>query len=171
MSRDRDRRIEREVPALRRYARALLRDPDRADDLVQDCLERALGRWHLWQSERALRPWLFAILHNCAVDARRREVRRPPEASLDSVAPSALAVPPAQLDRLAADEVLQAVGRLPQEQREVLLLVAVEGFGYREAAGVLGIPVGTVMSRLSRARERLSAMLGEAREATIRRVK
>ena len=175
MLRDRSLLIA-EIPHLRRYALSLTRDADTADDLVQGCLERALGRFHLWQPRRRLRPWLFAIMHNLFIDTRRLRVNRNPALSLD-----ALATPPAadagQQHHLAAQAVLRQIDLLPTEQREAVLLVGVNELSYAEAAGVLGIPEGTLMSRLHRGRAKLREQLGmtEARsatpQATLRRVK
>ena len=152
---DRDARIEAMIPALRRFAWSLLRDQHAADDLVQDCLERALGRWHLRRTEGDLKAWLFAILYNLHVGGRRREARH--ARLLDEVAGTTERATGAQVPDHAVHciEVLRHLDALPEEQRATLLLVGVEGLGYGEAASVLGVPVGTVMSRLSRGRERL----------------
>jgi len=165
-----------ELPHLRRYALSLTRDADAADDLVQGCLERALGRFHLWQPTRRLRPWLFAIMHNLFIDTRRLRVNRSPALPLDD-----LAVPPAeeagQEHRLAATAVLRQIDLLPTEQREAVLLVGVNELSYAEAAAVLGVPEGTLMSRLHRGRTRLREQLGmtkrrgAAPQSTLRRVK
>jgi len=145
--------IEECVPALRRYARALTHNPDLADDLVQDCLERAIRKRALWRPSGTVRSWMFRILLNIyRNDLRRR--RRAPHLPLDT-----LAADPPSLDtqpgRLALAETARAMQSLPMEQREVLLLVAVEEMSYSEAAEVLGIPLGTLMSRLGRARATL----------------
>lgn len=150
-----DTRLEALVPALRRFAWSLTRDADEADDLVQDCLERALGAWHRRRAEGDLRAWLFAILYNHHVSGRRRSVRRAwllGQASRlrEESTPSA-----GQEAAVHCAEVLSQLDTLPEEQRAVLLLVGVEGLAYEEAAQVLGVPVGTVMSRLARGRERL----------------
>lgn len=161
-----------EIPHLRRYARALLRDPDIADDLVQNCLERALSRFHLWQPERRLRPWLFTIMHNLHVNAIRYRGSRPPLVELDdAVMPAASGS--SQEDSLQTRAVLAAIDELPEDQRAVVTLVGIEELSYKDAADVLGIPLGTLMSRLHRARERLRETLGmaERRPAPIRRVK
>jgi RNA polymerase sigma-70 factor, ECF subfamily len=152
---DRDARIEAAIPALRRFAWSLLRDRHAADDLVQDCLERALGRWHLRRAEGDLRAWLFAILYNTHISGRRGDARR--SRLLGEVAGVAEHATSPHAPESAAQfaEVLRHLDSLPEEQRTVLLLVGVEGLGYEEAARVLDVPVGTVMSRLSRARERL----------------
>jgi RNA polymerase sigma factor (sigma-70 family) len=153
--------IEPVIPSLRRYARTFVRDAAAADDLVQDTLERAISRWHLRRSDDETRPWLFTILHNLAVNHLRRSARRGRELSLDDAGESDVAVPPTQEDALRHEEVLVAVGQLPDDQRSVLLLVSIEDVSYAEAARILGIPIGTVMSRLARARARLLRLLQE----------
>jgi RNA polymerase sigma-70 factor (ECF subfamily) len=160
------------IPGLRRYARALVRDPDRADDLVQDCLERALGKGHLWQPRpggQGLRAWLLTIMHNLHIDQARRRTSMPPEVPLEASGP--LAEPARQSDRIALGELAAALDRLPDDQREVLLLVGLEGMSYRDAATVMAVPMGTVMSRLARARERLRTMLAGETTPPLRRVK
>lgn len=148
--------IEGCVPALRRYARALTHDPDRADDLVQDCLERAIRKRGLWRPSGSVRSWVFRILLNVHRNDLRRARRMPMPLSLDDALPgNEPAGPDVQPGRLALAETAQAMQALPDEQREVLLLVAVEEMSYAEAAAVLSIPVGTLMSRLARARAAL----------------
>jgi RNA polymerase sigma-70 factor (ECF subfamily) len=169
---DRDRRMEALVPALRRFAWSLTRAADEADDLVQDCLEHALGAWHRRHADGNLRAWLFAILYNLHVSGRRRQARR--ARLLAQVVAFGEDPAPAggQDARLHAAEVLTQLDTLPEQQRSVLLLVGVEGLSYEDAAQVLGVPVGTVMSRLSRGRERLR-LLAEgcpAPAAALRRV-
>jgi RNA polymerase sigma-70 factor (ECF subfamily) len=146
--------MEALVPALRRFAWSLTGNADEADDLVQDCLEQALGAWHGRNAEGNLRAWLFTILYNLHVSGRRRQARR---ARLLGEVAWAEAEPASggQDAALRCAEVLTHLDTLPAEQRDVLLLIGVEGLGYEEAARVLGVPVGTVMSRLSRGRERL----------------
>lgn len=143
------------IPALRRYARAMLRNRDDADDLVQDVLERALGNWQGRRKAASLRSWLFAILHNLALDRLRRRARRGTDAPLETVPEAWLARPAEQEHALGQQDVLAHLAQLPEDQRAVLLLVSVEDLSYAEAAAVLDVPMGTVMSRLSRARERL----------------
>lgn len=159
-----------EIPHLRRYARALLRDPTAAEDLVQSSLERALSRLHLWQPDRRLRPWLFAIMHNLFVSSVRRRTNAPVLVPLsEAVIPAVSASQEAYLD---ASRVLAAVSALSDEQRTVVLLIALEGLSYKEAAEVLDIPVGTLMSRLHRGRERLREVLGMGKAApALHRVK
>lgn len=156
-----------EIPRLRRYARALTGDVGRADDLVQDTLERALAKWRFWQRERELRPWLFAILHNLHIDHCRRErVDFRPDEELPD-----LPQREGQSDGLALRDLDRALMRLPLEQREVLLLVSLEELSYADAAKALGLPLGTVMSRLARARQRLHALLEGEPVAHLRVVK
>jgi RNA polymerase sigma factor (sigma-70 family) len=152
------RLIEPEIPALRRYARALLRDPSAADDLVQDCLERAIARWSQRRDGNA-KSWLFAILHNLAINRLRQGTRRGAHLSLDAVAETAMTTPPAQEAGLLGRDIIAALAALPEEQRSVLLLVGVEDLSYADTARVLAIPIGTVMSRLARGRERLHQIL------------
>jgi RNA polymerase sigma-70 factor (ECF subfamily) len=143
------------LPRLRRYARALTGDLNRADDLVQDTLERALAKLDLWQPGSDLRAWLFTLMHNLFVNQIR--IKRPQETVMEEALDEP--VSGGQMEALAARDIHAALARLPEEQREVLLLVGLEQFGYAEAAQVLGVPTGTVMSRLSRARERMRQML------------
>ena len=147
-----------EIPRLRRYARALLGNRAAADDLVQDTLERAWARHALWRAGSDLRAWLFSIMHNLRVDQLRR-----PSAPIHSIDEDDLEVPTraTQNDRLEVRDLESALRQLPDEQREVLLLVALEDLAYAEVADALGIPVGTVMSRLARGRERLRLLMEE----------
>lgn len=161
--------LEPLIPSLRRYAYALVRDPEAADDLVQDTLERALSRWHLRHAEGDLRAWLFAILRNLHVSAWRQKQRRGVQVALDERDEPAAAA--AQDSSLEAQDVLAALDRLPEEQKSLLLLIGVEDFSYDEAARLLGVPIGTVMSRLSRARQKLRAALDGGRATLLRRVK
>lgn len=155
------RSLEPLIPALRRYARALLRDRSGADDLVQDCLERAIGRWHQRRPDGDPRTWVFTILHNLAMTRLHRTASRPLHVGLEEVDEAGLAVCARQEDQLRYRDLLAKVAQLPDEQRTVLLLVTVEELSYAETAKVLDIPVGTVMSRLSRARERLLGMMSD----------
>jgi len=147
-----DLELERHIPALRRFAWALTRRSDDADDLVQDCLERALARHDTFRRAGAQRAWLFAILHNLFVSGRRRAARRPLVPLEDAPEPAREA---GQEHAVSARQMLAALDQLPEEQRAVLLLIGVEDLSYEDAARALGIPVGTLMSRLSRGRERL----------------
>ncbi|WP_291991677.1 RNA polymerase sigma factor [Candidatus Accumulibacter sp. ACC003] len=171
------------IPRLRRYARALTGERSAADDLVQDALERACNKRHLWRRDSDLRAWLLSIMHNVFVNQLRG--RRPPPvlslagegeqawAGFASESTSELATHSTPADRLTIRDLDAALARLPDEQREVLLLVALEQLSYEETAKTLGIPIGTVMSRLSRARERLRVLMaggGSAPAATTLRV-
>lgn len=156
------RLIEPVIPALRRYAHALTRNGGDADDLVQDCLERALGRWTQRRADGEVRAWLFAILHNLAINGMRQSRRRGSPVALDDAPASMLAAPPAQDHAVRHWELMRALARLPDDHRSVLLLVSVEDLSYAETAAVLGVPMGTVMSRLSRAREALRRLMDES---------
>lgn len=161
--------IEATVPALRRYARALTRNVDRADDLVQDCLERAIRKRGLFSPTGPLQGWLFRILINIWRNDLRFERRRGVHIPIDSIAEPS--VPAPQPARIALGEMSRAIDRLPDDQREALLLVVLESMSYEEAASVLGIPAGTLMSRLSRARAALRALTGAGEEPRLRSVK
>ncbi|UCH73804.1 MAG: sigma-70 family RNA polymerase sigma factor [Rhodospirillales bacterium] len=150
--------LERWIPNLRRYARALTRDREQADDLVQDCLERALSRRHLWNEDGNTRAWLFTIMHNIHANDTRRNSNRPGTVPIEDDAAQP-ARPPGQMLRVAGLETAAALQELPDEQRQVILLVALEGMTYGEVAETLGVAQGTVMSRLSRGRERLRRLM------------
>jgi len=163
------RAILAEIPRLRRYARAMLGDRAAADDLVQDTLERAWSRLFQWRPGSDMRAWLFGIMHNLRVDQLRR-----PRLATQSIDEDDFDVPtrPTQTDELELRDIESALNHLPDEQREVLLLVALEEMGYADIATTLGIPVGTVMSRLSRGRERLRLIMnGEQANARLRVVR
>jgi RNA polymerase sigma-70 factor (ECF subfamily) len=164
--------IEDCIPALRRYAAVLLRNRQDADDLVHDCLVRALDKLHTRRDEAELRAWLFAIMHNLFLTQRRRAKHRPDsEAFEEDMAERSLGAPGEQEDRLRWKELLRVLNRLPEDQRRVILLIAVEDLSYAEAARVLGVPIGTVMSRLARGRERLRVATQETGRSNLRRVK
>jgi RNA polymerase sigma-70 factor, ECF subfamily len=150
--------IEAEIPHLRRFARYIVRDMDRADDLVQECLTRAIAKLHTWTPGTNLRAWLFVILKNCHINEVRRQR---PSSEIPADHPM-LRVPANQDAHISLLEVRDAFLRLSEEHREVLLLVAIEGLQYEEAAAILGVPLGTVRSRLSRARQALRDALGES---------
>jgi len=143
------------IPRLRRYARALVSERSRADDLVQDTLERAWAKMHLFRTGTDLRAWLFTVMHNVYVNQVRaaRETVEFDESAIEAVSRDP------QGERLEVRDLERALLQLPAEQRQVLLLVALEDMSYDETAKALGIPIGTVMSRLSRARERLRALM------------
>lgn len=165
---DRRTAILAEIPSLRRYARALLRDRDEGDDLVQDCLERALSRLDNWRTGDNPRRWLFTIMHHLFVD-QMRKVKRRGETALPLDTSEAMAAPAHQIDSVASREILDALQAIGADRRAALLLVGVEGFSYAEAANVLGIPAGTLMSRVARGREELRSVLDDtARRRTIR---
>ena len=153
------------IPRLRRYARVLTGDATRADDLVQETLARGWEKRRLWAAGTDLRAWLFTIMHNVFVNQRAMATREAQNVSLDGEGDSGAAwqlpVRATQQAHVELIEVLRELSRLPFEQREVLVLAAVEEMRYEEIATVLSIPVGTVMSRLSRAREKLRRALNE----------
>ena len=157
------RLLEAEIPRLLRYARALTRDVSRADDLVQSCLTRAVAKQHLWQPGTDLRAWLFTILHNQHVNDVRRSVREGVNVAVEEMAP-VLTVQSNAIAALQLRDLEAAIGKLPQEQRQVILLVGLEGMRYEEVAAILGVPVGTVRSRLSRGRDQLRRLMDMADE-------
>ncbi len=147
------------IPSLRRYARALTGNAWAADDLVQDTLERACSKWRLWLAGSDLRAWLFTLMHNLFANQMRHAARRPPAASmldLDDAA-AELVAPQAAAD--VTLDLQRCLLRLPEDQRAVLLLVTLEDLSYQQVARILGVPAGTVMSRLSRARARLRELM------------
>jgi RNA polymerase sigma-70 factor (ECF subfamily) len=154
--------IAAEIPRLRRYARALTRDVIAADDLVQECLTRALSKSQLWQEGTDLRAWLFTILHNQYVNQVRRSMREGMAVGLDDEQPMLGA--PHQEKSLELRDLERALAKLPKEQKSALLLVGMEGMPYEEAAAVLGVAVGTIRSRLSRGREALRQLMGMGTE-------
>jgi len=156
--------IERWSPNLRRYARALTRNAEQADDLVQDCLERALSRRHLWNQEGNTRAWLFTIMHNIHANDTRRRGSGPVSVQIDD-RDGHHTRPAAQYSRMAGLDMMAALDELPAEQRQVILLVALEGMSYGEVAETVGVAQGTVMSRLSRGRERLRRLMDEGATA------
>ncbi len=163
--------VAQHIPRLRRYARALLKDADCAEDLLQETLARALGKLHFWRRGSDMRAWLFSIMHNLYVNDCRRAQRRPDGPSLQTggvLEPSAIA---RAEQNAQLHDISTALQRLPVEQRAVLLLVSLEGLSYRQTARVLGIRTGTVMSRLHRARERLRAWLNEIPETPVRSIR
>src|SRR5690606_15081831 len=156
------------IPRLRRYARALAGDSASADDLVQDTLERAWAKLHLYRRGTDLRAWLFSVMHNVHINQRR--TMRPTETIDEDMAE--LAQRSQQADALVVRDLDRAIALLPPEQRAVLLLVTLEDMSYEEVARTLSIPMGTVMSRLSRAREKLrQMMLGTTPGAKLKVVK
>lgn len=163
--------IAAEIPRLRRYARALIGDVAEADDLVQECLTRALANQAQWRQGASPRKWLFAILHNLHIDEIRRRNRQPREVQIDHAVQAGDTR--RSSDSLQAFEIGDALARLPDEQRQALLLVALEGLSYAATAEILDIPIGTVMSRIARGRERLRQSLYDdnGRSSRLKRVK
>lgn len=161
--------LQENIPSLRRYAWSLLRNKSDADDLVQDCLVRALDNMDSLRAGSDMRPWLFAIMHNIFA-SRWRRIRNRARLLAEQAEPEAIIAAPQQASAEMRD-VLRGLDTLPEEQREIILLVAVEGFQYEEVASMLGIPIGTVMSRLSRARDRLSQFVQGQERPKLRRVK
>ena len=152
-------RIGEQMPRLRRYARALLRSEEEADDLVQECVLRALTKRHLWQEGTDLRAWLFTILHNQFVNSVRQRARQGMSVDVSDFDEDTHQVP-RQDKRLELRDLDRALALLPEEQRAVILLVGLEGMAYETAAQVVGVPIGTVRSRLSRGREGLRRLMG-----------
>jgi RNA polymerase sigma-70 factor, ECF subfamily len=158
MMNDFHHRLEREIPRLRRYARALTRNAVRADDLVQETLVRALYKEHLWQPGTDLRAWLFTIMHNQNVNEIRRAIRDDTTVDLENCS----AILTATTDPTASRQLREldhALAQLPEEQRQVILLVGLEGMSYEDAAAILDVPIGTIRSRLSRGREALRKLM------------
>ena len=163
-----DEIITEQIPRLRRYARALTGERTRADELVQDTLERAWGKLHMWRRDSDMRAWMFSIMHNTFINQIRKN-----QIATVSMDDEALEVPTraTQNDFLEMRDLASAIGKLPYEYREILLLIGLEQMSYEEAAAVLSIPMGTVMSRLSRGRERLRIILSGESAPVLRRVK
>jgi RNA polymerase sigma-70 factor (ECF subfamily) len=160
--------IVTEIPALRRYARALTGDAWAADDLVQDTLERACSRWRMWLAGTNLRAWLFTVMHNLFISQVRQDHRRASlmqAVDIDDVAHE-LQAPGAAPG--AAIDLQRCLLHLPIDQRAVLLLVTLEDMSYAEVAKVVGVPIGTVMSRLARARDRMRELMQEPKITTSR---
>jgi RNA polymerase sigma-70 factor, ECF subfamily len=154
--------LECHMTGLRRYAMSLVRDPTESDELVQECMLRALSNSHVWPRVRDARAYLFTVLHHVYVDYRREQRRMGPQVPVEETA-GQLPTPPSQFKQVELQEMARALSALPKEQREVVLLVALDGCSYQEVSDKLRIPVGTVMSRLFRAREALRRMTnGEA---------
>jgi RNA polymerase sigma-70 factor, ECF subfamily len=150
--------IDEQIPRLRRYARALTRNPGRADDLVQDTLLRALAKQHLWQPNTNLRAWLFTLMHNQYVNDVRRSAREGQTVEIDTMSNGLTATTDPTASR-QLHELRRALAQLPDEQRETILLVGLEGLSYAETALILSVPVGTVRSRLSRGRDNLRRLM------------
>ena len=150
--------IEHETPRLRRYARALTRSGDRADDLVQETLLRAIAKCHLWQPGTDIRAWLFTIMHNQYVNMVRRAMREEATVDIEQMSSSLVATTDPTASRQLR-ELERALCRLRAEQRKVILLIGLEGMSYETAAQILNVPIGTVRSRLSRGRDALRRLM------------
>jgi len=152
--------LEQCIPALRRYAHSLLYKQEEADDLVQDCLERAIKKQALWQQGTSLRAWLFTMQHNLYINQLRKLGRQP--LMIEETEQLAHNHEPHKSEVLIRD-INYCIQQLPDDQRQVLLLVTVQGFSYKEVSEIVDAPLGTIMSRLSRARKNLQALMnGEA---------
>lgn len=158
------------IAGLQRYARALLGDPSEADDLVQECLQRALSQSRPWRTVRDVRAYLFTILHNVHADHMRQRRKTDGGTPLEN-AVRYLATPATQYKRMELKDLGRAMAKLREEQRQVILLVGLEGMTYQEVADILGVPVGTVMSRLSRGREALRQLMAGDNQAYLRMLK
>jgi RNA polymerase sigma-70 factor (ECF subfamily) len=160
--------VTEQIPRLRRYARALTGDRTQADDLVQDTLERAWSKLHMWRRDSDMRAWMFSIMHNTFINHIRK--KQPVTVSMDE---DTLDVPTraTQEDTLHMRDLDSAIAKLPYEYREIILLIGLEQMSYEEVAKVLAIPMGTVMSRLSRGRERLRNIMAGESIPVLRRVK
>jgi RNA polymerase sigma-70 factor (ECF subfamily) len=154
-------RLKDEIPHLRRFARSLTHEADRAEDLVQDCLERAIEKMDQFHPGTDLRSWLFAILKNSFIDKKRALARRGIQVSLEDWS-SAASHRPEQPDRLEFRAVLDAMDALRREERDVIDYVVFEGLRYREVSDRLHVAIGTVKSRLARARHSLADLTGHA---------
>lgn len=163
--------IARQIPRLRRYALSLTGDPATADDLVQDCLERAIRKRHLWKRSGSIRNWLYRILYNVFLNQSLHRDRALRQLGLEDL-PSGMSEPARQELHLACADINSAMQRLPDEQRAAIALVAVEELTYDEASEILGVPIGTVRSRLCRGRDKLRELYaGHRRSTPLRRVK
>ncbi|NQV55154.1 MAG: sigma-70 family RNA polymerase sigma factor [Rhodospirillales bacterium] len=159
------------LPHVMRYARALTRDPDLAEDLLHDCVARALDKLHQFQAGTNMRAWLFTILHNIHLQNLRGASRRPRTDQLDDEISGRIGVDGDQDDKLAIRDFDRALARLPEDQKQVILLIGLEDMSYQETATILDIPVGTVMSRLSRGREKLRNDMDGKLKPALRSVK
>ena len=163
--------LVKELPYLRRFARGLCGDAALADDLVQDCVERALVKSHLYDSARPLRTWLYAVLRNIYISNWRRNSKFSGAKQLDDLEGFEGSVPPDQESNFSVSLITDALDTLPTQQREVLVLISLEEVSYAQAADIIGVPIGTIMSRLSRARAHLQNILEERGTTILRRVK
>ena len=160
-----------EIPHLRRFARSLCGDASLADDLVQDCIERALKKSHLYDATKPLRAWLYAVLRNIHVSNWRSNVKHTSSKNIDDLQDGEGATRPEQEDNFSTSVITEALDKLPVQQREVLVLISLEEVSYKQASEIIGVPIGTIMSRLSRARSLLKDILEERGTTVLRRVK
>jgi len=156
-----------QIGALKRYARVLRHDPAAAEDLVQECLCRALAKRQLWQEGTDLHAWLFTMLHNLHINEIRRTARRGTHVAVEDVASSLAVLPDAPFSVWFRD-FQRAVASLPEAWQQGVVLIGLEGKEYAEAAAILGLPVGTVRSRLASTREKLRSLLDESAAAPLR---
>ena len=163
--------LVKELPYLRRFARGLCGDAALADDLVQDCVERALLKSHLYDPARPLRTWLYAVLRNIYISNWRRNSKFTGAKHIDDLEGFEGSVPPEQDSNFSVSLITDALDTLPTQQREVLVLISLEDVSYAQAADIIGVPIGTIMSRLSRARAHLQNILEERGTTILRRVK
>lgn len=167
---DIERRIVEYIPRLRRYAHSLFpKGNGAADDLVQDCLERALSKSHQWQEGTNLRAWLFTIMHNIYVNQIRRINNGPSFEELPETIDQSIA--DTSVIKMELRDLQVAISKLPPDQREILLLVTLEGLQYQQIANIIGIPEGTVMSKLSRSRQQLRKLMQRDNIPRLRRIK
>jgi RNA polymerase sigma-70 factor, ECF subfamily len=159
------------IPHLRRFARGLCGDAALADDLVQDCIERALAKSHLYDPSRPLKAWAYAILRNGFISGLRQEGRSHVVKTIDDLAAHEGITQPEQEQQLSVAQIKDALDLLPAQQREVIVMVALEELSYREISDMIGAPVGTVMSRLCRGRQALRGILERRGQPFLRRVK
>jgi RNA polymerase sigma-70 factor (ECF subfamily) len=152
------RLLEKEIPRLRRYARALTHNESRADDLVQDTLVRAIANQHRWQFGTDLRAWVFTLMHNENVNVIRRSVREGIAVAVHDASPLFIALTD-PTGALSLRDLDRALARISEEQRQVILLIGLEGTSYGEAATILDVPIGTIRSRLSRGRAALRNLM------------
>jgi len=155
--------LEEQIPRMRRYAVALTRNRDMADDLVQATLVRAIAKQHLFKPDTNLRAWLFTLMHNQYVNEVRRATKWGKPVQIDDVSGGLAAVADTSASRQLT-ELDEAIGKLPVEQRQVVLMVGLEGMAYEEVASILMVPIGTVRSRLSRGRSTLRRLMGMEEE-------
>ncbi len=163
--------LVKELPYLRRFARGLCGDASLADDLVQDCVERALMKSHLYDPARPLRAWLYAVLRNIFVSNWRRNAKFKNAKDLEDLEGFEGSVQPEQENNFSVALITEALDTLPAQQREVLVLISLEEMSYKEASEIISVPIGTIMSRLSRARAHLQNILEERGTPVLRRVK